>query len=222
MASSSIELKFRGTLAGLSVLLGLAGAWILVPEVARPPRVGFPNDQNYQAAADQRPRSRLAARVGLVRGDLWADLFFSFANSILKQGGRDFGAISTLDEAIPAAQRTLAFSPYRSEVWALLADAAEKYELLNPNSTAALMMSYYTAPYDAALAPLRLSVAARGDTLKDTDLQRLVEQDMRSILTDRPDLRPAVASAYAQASDTGKRFIKGIVQGLDPAFALTL
>jgi len=90
---------------------------------------GFPADQNYPAAAAQRSRMALAARVRLVRGDLWAELFFSFSDSIISRSGRDFGAIETLNEALPVAQRALLYAPYRSEVWLLLADMAEDYEL---------------------------------------------------------------------------------------------
>jgi hypothetical protein len=46
-----------------AITLGIAGAWTLICEQARAPRIGFPVDQNYQAAADQRWRAALAARV---------------------------------------------------------------------------------------------------------------------------------------------------------------
>src|SRR5205823_5258420 len=95
----------------------------------------------------------------------------------LDQTGRHFG--TTLNEAVPAAQRALAYAPYRSEVWLLLADMAENYQLPNPKSGAALAMSYYTAPYNWTLAPRRLAVAARGDALTDPELQPFVERDLR-------------------------------------------
>ena len=82
------EAQFRKILLVFAVVLAIAVAWTLISELARAPRIGFPIDQNYQAAADQRWRAALAARVGMVRGDLWAELFFSFANSILIPGSR--------------------------------------------------------------------------------------------------------------------------------------
>ena len=93
------EAQFRKILMAFAVTLAIAGIWTLFSELGREPRIGFPIDQNYQAAADQRWKAALAARVGMVRGDLWAELFFSFANSILIRGGPDFGAIETLNEA---------------------------------------------------------------------------------------------------------------------------
>ena len=95
---SSPQSKFRKFLLVFASTLGIAGGWILISEMARPPLIGFPTDQDYPAAADQRPRAALAARLGLVRGDLWAALFFSCADSIISRSRRDFGAIETLNE----------------------------------------------------------------------------------------------------------------------------
>ena len=176
------EAQFRKILMMFAVFLAIAGAWTLISELARAPRIGFPIDQNYQAAADQRWKAALAARVGMVRGDLWAELFFSFANSILIRGGPDFGAIETLNEALPAARRALVYAPFRSEVWLLLAEMAKDYELQMPSAATALTMSYYTAPYNQALTALRLSLATRGNAVRDAALRQLVEQDLQIIL----------------------------------------
>jgi hypothetical protein len=219
---ASPQPSFRKFLLMFAGTLGIAGAWILMSEMARPPRIGFPIDQNYPAAADQRPKAALAARLGLVRGDLWAEVFFSFADSILTRSGRDFGAITTLNEAEPAARRALAYAPYRSEVWLLLADMAEKYELPNPKSSAALLMSYYTAPYNLPLTPLRLSVALRRDALSDAGLQQFVEDDLRMIFSGKPDLRPAVIAAYATASAEGRRHVERIIREVEPSFLASL
>jgi hypothetical protein len=216
------EVQFRKILMVSAVALAIAGAWTLISELARAPRIGFPVDQNYQAAADQRWRATLAARVGMVRGDLWAELFFSFANSILIRSGPDFAAVETLNEASPAARRALVYAPFRSEVWLLLAEMAEDYELQTPSAATALTMSYYTAPYNQALTPLRLSVATRGTAVQDAELRQLVEQDLQIILASKPNLRPAILAAYATASAEGKHLIESAVQETDPAFRMQL
>jgi len=216
------EAQFRKILVLFAITLAIAGAWTLISESARAPRVGFPIDQNYQAAADQRWKAGLAARVGMVRGDLWAELFFSFANSILIRGGPDFGAIETLNEALPAARRALVYAPFRSEVWLLLAGMAKDYELQTPNAATALTMSYYTAPYNQALTALRLSLATRGNAVRDAALRQLVEQDLQIILTSKPHLRPAVLAAYATASAEGKHVIESVVEETDPSFLTRL
>jgi hypothetical protein len=216
------QAQLRKIFLVFAITLGIAGAWTLIGELARAPRIGFPVDQNYQAAADQRWRAALVARVGTVRGDLWAELFFSFANSILVRSGPDFRAVETLNEALPAAQRALVYAPFRSEVWLLLAEMAKEYELQAPSVATALTMSYYTAPYSQALTPLRLSVATRGNAVRDAELRQLVEQDLRIIFANKPNLRPAVLAAYATASAEGKHLIESVAQETDPAFLMQL
>jgi len=212
----------RNILMVFAIILGIAGGWTLICELARAPRIGFPVDQNYQAAADQRWKAARAARVGMVRGDLWAELFFSFANSILIRSDADFGAVETLNEALPAARRALVYAPLRSEVWLLLAEMAKDYELQTPSAATALTMSYYIAPYNQALTPLRLSVATRGTAVRDAELRQLVEQDLQTILARKPNLRPAVVAAYATASAEGKHLIESVVQETDPSFLMQL
>jgi hypothetical protein len=216
------EAQFRKVLMAFAVTLAIAGTWTLFSELARAPRIGFPINENYQAAADQRWRAALTARVGMVRGDLWAELFFSFATSIPIRGGPDFGAIETLKEALPAARRALVYAPFRSDVWLLLAETAKDYESQIPRATTALTMSYYTAPYNQALTALRLSVATRGNAVRDAALRQLVEQDLQIIFASRPHLRPAVIAAYATASAEGKHVIESVVEETDPSFLMRL
>jgi hypothetical protein len=216
------EAQFRKILVAFAVMLGLAGTWTLVSELARTPRVGFAANQNDAASANQRWRVALAARLGIVRGDLWADLFFTFADAIVSRSARDFGAIETLNEALPAARRALLYAPFQSQVWLLLAVMAEDYELQAPSTINALSMSYYTAPSNFSLAALRLSVATRGNAVRDPGLRQLVEQDLQMIFANKPELRPAVLAAYATASTEGRDLIRSLVQETDPAFLMQL
>src|SRR5438874_8141288 len=80
----------------------------------------------------------------------------------------------------------------------------------------------YTAPYNWTLAPLRLSVAARGDALTDPELQQFVERDLRTILAGKPELRNAVRAAYVTASAPSRRFFESVVQQADPRFMTSL
>ena len=99
---------------------------------------------------------------------------------------------------------------------------AKEYELQTPSAATALTMSYYTAPCNQALTPLRLSVATRGTAVQDAELRQLVEQDLQTILANKPNLRPAVLAAYATASAEGKHLIESVVQETDPAFRMQL
>lgn len=199
----------------------MAGAWTLGPELARVPEIRRLIDGTDAASSDQ-SKAALAARVGMVRGDLWADLFFTFADAIVSQGGRDLGAIETSNQALTAAQRALVYAPFNSKVWLLLALMAENHQLKAPTTINALTMSYYIAPYRSADAALRLSVATRGSAIRDPELRQLVEHDLQVIFASRPQLRPAVVAVYATASAEGKHLIESTVQQADPAFLMRL
>jgi hypothetical protein len=99
---------------------------------------------------------------------------------------------------------------------------AEDYELQAPNTIDSLTMSYYTAPYNLALAALRLSVATRGNAVRDPGLRQFVEQDLQTILASKLNLRPAVLAAYATASAEGKHLIESVAQEADPSFLMQL
>ena len=71
-------------------------------------------------------------------------------------------------------------------------------------SHAALIMSYYTAPSNFALTPLRLSVALRGDTLQDTEIQRFVDRDLRAILSGIPELAARYCHSLCHGLGRGK------------------
>jgi hypothetical protein len=213
------EARFRKVLLLFAVTLAIAGAWTLMPDLVRA-GIRLPADQNDAASPDQRRKAALAARVGMVRGDLWADLFFTFGDAIVSRSGRDFGAIKILNEALPAAQRTLAYAPFRSDVWLLLAVMAENHQLQAPSTISAITMSYYTAPYMSAAAALRLSVATRGSAIRDPELRQIVEHDLQVIFASRPQLRSAVVAAYATASAEGKHLIESTVRQVDPAFLM--
>jgi hypothetical protein len=60
-----------------------------------------------------------------------------------------------------------------------------------------LKMSYYTAPNELALLPLRLNVSlhAKG-VIDDAELQDMVRRDISVILTRAPALKPALVAAY--------------------------
>ena len=51
------EAQFRKILMVFAITLAIAGIWTLISELARAPLIGFPIDQNYQSAADQRWKS---------------------------------------------------------------------------------------------------------------------------------------------------------------------
>ena len=71
-------------------------------------------------------------------------------------------------------------------------------------------------------AALRLSVATRGNAVRDAELRQFVEQDLQMIVASKPELRPAVVAAYATASAEGKHLIERVAQEADPSFLMQL
>jgi hypothetical protein len=78
-------------------------------------------------------------------------------------------------------------------------------------------MSYYTAPNEIALIPLRIVIATRSDAITDADLQVLVGGEIRTIITRKPESKPLILAAYRNALPQGKRFIEEAVGEFDPA-----
>jgi hypothetical protein len=83
-------------------------------------------------------------------------------------------------------------------------------------------MSYFTAPNDVQMMPLRLYAAAVSSALSDPDLKELARGDVRLMLIRQPDLKPFVLFAYRRGSSLGKTFLENTVQSIDPEFISVL
>jgi hypothetical protein len=126
-------------------------------------------------------------------------------------------------DALKTLTRALRYSPLRGDVWLLFAALADKYKWPGYQPSLLLKMSYYTAPNEFALFPLRLHVSldAKG-VIDDSELQDMVRQDIRVVLTQAPALKPALVTAYRAASPQGKAFVDRVVSEIDPPYLATL
>jgi hypothetical protein len=122
-------------------------------------------------------------------------------------------------DAIGRVRRALSISPYNPELWLALALLQAQRDPHDPVVFEALKMTYFTGPNDMRLVPVRLDIAGRFDMLADPDIADLARSDVRLILTRRPELKPAIVSAFRRASDRGKAFLQDAVQSIDPTFA---
>jgi hypothetical protein len=211
---------FRLSAMIFAAILGLLAFWMLAADLLRPKLAFFPTDAAAaRAAAAQRDRAGIAAKIGLVRGDLWADYAMTLVPQLPKAAEKSGAAPGPdADElARAAAERAASLAPHDSRVWLLLAGVASQVEQFSREAAGALRMSYYTGPNELALIPLRLSIAARSPAIADPELQLLVGQEIRTILTRKPDLKPSILVAYRNASPEGRRFIEAKVGELDPA-----
>lgn len=126
-----------------------------------------------------------------------------------------------LDEsrsALNSFARVLEYSPLRGDVWLMLAALSKQYGG-KYDTTALLKMSYYTAPNELNLIPLRLSVALGTDAaVNEPELQDLIRRDLKVAVTAWPALQPAVVAAFQSASAHGRTFAESTISELDPSY----
>jgi hypothetical protein len=216
---------FRLAAMVFAVLLAAEALWILSADALRPRLASFPAGAAAAAVTpSERDKAQMAAKIGLVRGDLWADYAMTLVPQLpqeIVKGGP--GAPARQAElARTAAERAASLAPHDSRIWLLLAAVASQLDRGGRQGDDALRMSYYTGPNELALIPTRLSIAARSSSIGDAELQVLVGQEIRTILTRKPDLKPWIVVAYRNASPEGRAFIESTVGALDPVLLATL
>jgi hypothetical protein len=218
---------FRGSLAAFALVLGCQGIWLLIPAFFRPTPSAFPI--NVQAAAGEavdRSAANLAASVGAIRGDLWAQSALTYLDLFWKDnsGPPEVNPpnTETLERAQNAIDWALRLSPHDARVWLLQASRDAQSEGLAQRAAAALRMSYYTGANEIELIPLRLSLAVRSEAVNDEEFRQLMRHDIRVITSRAPQLKPAILAAYRDASPSGQHFIEDTLQEMDPTLLATL
>jgi hypothetical protein len=213
--------RFRQAMLAFSLVLGFHAIWIVLPELIRPGAIHLP--LSPQAAAlvqPQRSRTLLAASLGFVRGDLWADSAFTYSELIWMGDPGDTNRVAP--EARAKAERALSYSPHRSDVWLFLAALAYRFNSPESRVVSALKLSYYTGTNETTLMPLRLFLSLASQMLVDTELQEMVRRDIHIIMTRKPELKPALTTAYKNASLANKSFAEAAINEADPAFLASI
>ncbi|MGP0094495.1 MAG: hypothetical protein ACLPKB_31800 [Xanthobacteraceae bacterium] len=208
------------------VCLGISGAlmtlaiWLMLAEIIRPQLPSVPADAtSAPLAAAERGRATWAARFGMVRGDLWTECALTYTDLLWPEsptGGREQS--ETIGQALTYAQRALRYSPHDARAWLLVASYDSISEKAKSASVAALKMSYYTAPNQAELTPLRLWVSLWTRAIEDGEIREMVGREIRTVITYRPELKPVIGAAYRLAPPPGRRVIEATLAELDPKF----
>lgn len=215
------HVAFRLVTLLFAVLLGLQCVWLLSAEVSRSGIHRFPiNAPTAAAARHFQPNARRAAVLGIIRGDLWAEAGFTYAD--LLWGDLTGGAEIRLEltQALSALDHAVEDAPHQSGAWLLLAGLASRYSLTGIDALEALKMSYYTGSSEQDLMLPRLRIAVRSGTFSDVVFRDLVSRDVRLLVANQQ--KAALASVYSAASSAGKRFLEQTVDDIDPAAAKTL
>ncbi len=201
-----------------AVLLGLQCVWLTLAGIVSPGIDHLPTDvASATVATKQRGAAYLAASIGTIRGDLWAQSAFTYADLLWgdREAFTDADRTGTVAHARTSLDRALNDAPHRSSVWLLLAGLASRYPSLGFDASEALRMAYYTGASEQNLIPLRLDLAVRSDSFNDFEMGQFVERDLRRLLSQKQHV--VISEAYDTASPSGKRFIEQAIRNIDPS-----
>ncbi len=205
----------------LALLLGWFAITTIIAEALTPAARTFA--QNLTADAISGGSLAGWAAAAVKRGDLLADMAMARAAPVLRrgQGAAPPDQEAARGQALATAQQSLSLAPHSSATWLLVAMLQNQAEAA-ATGAAVLKMSYLTSLADISLVPSRLALVSSSAAIADGELRSLARGDIRLILTRRPDLKPAITSAYRDGSADGRTFIQEVVQSLDPGFAASL
>jgi hypothetical protein len=214
--------RLSAALSAFAVLLALQSIWIILPELIRPSPLDFPRDaRSLPISPSERNRAGWAAKLALVRGDLWAEAAIAQSPELIwdVESRKAAQSADQAEVARATAEKAATLSPHDSRVWLFLASLDC---LLHREVSGTLKMSYYTGPNEIVLMPLRLLVATCSDAINDAELQTLVTSEIRLIITHEQNLKPVILAAYQDALPSGKRLIETAVGDLEPGLMATI
>jgi hypothetical protein len=204
----------RFALAFFGFLLTLQAAWIISAERYFPA-------QNAVATGAAPQEVWKAAAIAKVRGDLWAASGFALVTQPWANPSAQPDQDGIPESALNNFTRALHYSPHRGDVWLMLAAFGNRYKPAGYDTAALLKMSYYTAPNELHLLPLRLHVALASD-VRDTELRDMIKRDVGLVLSRLPALEPALVAAYRSAPTDGKVFAENLISEVDPRYLKTM
>jgi hypothetical protein len=197
----------------------MQAGWILSAERYSQHHFRPSTEKNVASIEASRDQIRKAASIAAVRGDLWAGSAFALVSQPWTDPAAGLDRDSIPEPALSDFTRALHYSPHRGDVWLMLAALAERYRPAGYDTGALLKMSYYTAPNELGLVPLRLYVALRTNAAaSELELCDMIKRDIKLVLTHRPTLRPALVAAYNSASANGKIFAEQLISEIDPVY----
>jgi hypothetical protein len=216
--------RFGILLTALALTIGLYAIASATAEMTALERTAFPADAAKIRSPWAGDVPSLLATLTPFKSELESNHALITALQAIELGRQKSATVRSAEhaDALSRVRQTLSISPYNPELWLALALLQAQRDPHDPVVVEALKMSYFIAPNDARLMPVRLDLAGRFDALAIPDVKDLVRNDVWLIMTRHPELKPAISSAYRRASDLGKSFFQDAVQSIDPSFVPTL
>jgi hypothetical protein len=218
-------MRVRCSFFVFGVLLGLGGIWGLIPVLLCPEPAGLPRHRNLaEAGTASSTRAFLAAEIAAVRGDLWAAAAFEDARVLWQDFLAGPGDIPSqrFDKIRARAEKALAYAPVNGAAWLLLAILPQNSPNADSRISTLLELSYFTAPNDVRLAPIRVMRAAASNLLASTDIHSFIKSDIRGILNRLPNSQKDLIAAYRNAWPQNQPIFAALLAEIDPALATSL
>ena len=211
--SNRVRIWLRIALLFIGLILFSQAIWIAGPELFHTSVIGLALDDKARPSTRlEQERAQQAASLAGVRGDLWSESAFAYSSQLWNAKP----ALST-DTAIAVRkdlENAVRYSPHRGDAWLMFAGMAARYKWRDYKRSSLLKMSYYTAPKEVRLIPLRLLISLREWT-DDPELRELISGEIRLVLTRLPNLRSSLSRAYDAASAEGKIAVEQAVSKID-------
>lgn len=202
---------FRILVGAFSAMLAGFGAWVTATEWLSPAARTSAAFVERASDATDLTTIRLAAWIGLARGDLWAD----YAATLMHAARLDSKAQSLRDRAQAAGYRAATLAPLDPRPWLVLAELAIDSGAAAPRIAGMLNMSFLTSPNTVEVMPRRLALVARSPVRTDADIHALVLRDIR-LLTQQADGIPRLGAVWRGATADGREYLAGILRDVDP------
>jgi hypothetical protein len=196
-------------------ILAVQAVWISAAEIMRPRLASLPaTAADAKAASAQSGTAVMAALVGWPRGGPWVDAAISENAALLADIVSGRKVAETAPDSLRSAERAAALAPADARAWVILAALSEQTPSAVPQALAQLKMSYYTAPYNEALFPLRLQIVARSPVNADEELRSYLKYEIETVIARKPSSKLAIAAALKTASPAGENVLQSLLDDL--------
>src|SRR5260370_26452970 len=200
--------RFRILLTALALTIGFYAIASAIAEMTALERTAFPADAAKIRSPWAGDVPSLLATLSPFRSELESNHALITALQAIESDRQKSATVRSAEhaDALGRVRQSLSLSPYTPELWLALALLQAQRGPHDPVVVEALKMTYFTAPNDARLMPVRLDIAGRFDALAIPDVKDLVRNDVQLIMTRRPELKPAIVSAYRRGAGPRQHF----------------
>jgi hypothetical protein len=196
-------------------ILGLQAAWISAAEIMRPKLTSLPTTAaDAKFAAAQSGMAVAAAVVGWPRGEPWIEAAASENAAFLADIVSGSNVAEAAPDSLRSAERAAALTPADARAWVILAALSEQTPSAAPKALVQLKMSYYTAPYNEELFPLRVQIVARSLVDADEELRTYLKYEIATVIARKPSFKLAIAAALKTSSPAGEKVLESLLDDL--------